>query len=81
MNTEKTSSPNTIVENLKPKYCSYCGQESDKCNCCGKTITISFNVSQEILQALSSLTSLIPKIQISSDTCKKCGHTPSKCEC
>jgi hypothetical protein len=72
MNTDKAdTNPNAVLANLQPKYCSYCGEELDKCSCCGKTVTITFNLNQEIFKTLSSLTSLIPKIQISSDTCKK----------
>lgn len=83
MATEQKSQ-NTVEETMKrlqPKYCCYCGNENDKCQCDNKTITISINLNNELLKGLGNLTSLIPKIQISTDRCQTCGHSNAMCTC
>ena len=63
------------------KYCSVCGKETDSCECQDQAITISICIDKSLLRGLSSLTSIIPKIQISSNRCTRCGHTAEKCSC
>lgn len=63
------------------KYCSVCGKEVDDCQCQDQAITISISLDKSLVRGIASLTSLIPKIQISSNRCIRCGHTTEKCTC
>jgi len=63
------------------KYCSICGKETDSCECQDQTVTISISLDKSLLRGLTSLTSLIPKIQISTNRCTKCGHIEERCSC
>ena len=63
------------------KYCSICGKTFDSCECQDQGITVTININKELMRGLSTLTALIPKIQISSTRCPKCGHSPDKCTC
>jgi hypothetical protein len=59
------------------KFCSNCGKETEKCKCGDQTITISLCIPRELL----NLVNLLPRIQISSDRCHKCGHSVNRCTC
>lgn len=64
------------------KYCGNCGKEREMCECKEKDMTISITVPGELVSTLTSLTSLIPKIQTSDNSrCNKCGHTTKNCAC
>lgn len=63
------------------KYCSVCGKEIDNCECQDQAITISVCLEKSLIRGITTLTSLIPKIQISSNRCTECGHTTQRCTC
>ena len=63
------------------KFCSICGKETEKCECQDQAITISICLDKSLIRGITGLTSLIPKIQISSGSCTKCGYTTNRCTC
>jgi len=63
------------------KYCSVCGKEIDSCECKDQSITISISLDKSLIRGITNLTNLIPKIQVSTNRCTKCGHTSERCTC
>ncbi len=81
----KVAKATTIAYNpisvTQPKYCSNCGEECANCTCgcCNSqsvNITFTFNT-----WLLNMLLSSLPKINISSNRCSKCGHVTHSGEC
>jgi len=61
------------------KYCSQCGQPVGQCQCCQPSTTVCITFDTSILQ---NLVNLLPKIQITNNTCcNQCGHPSHSGEC
>jgi len=61
------------------KYCSQCGQPVGQCQCCQPSTTVCITFDTSILQ---NLVNMLPKIQITNNTCcNKCGHPSHTGEC
>ena len=77
----KSTMGNADFKINQAKYCSVCGKEIDNCECQDQAFTISVSFDKSLARGLTSLVSLLPKIQISSNRCTKCGHSTEKCTC
>jgi len=82
--TYTMSSPLNLLQPLSnitqpAKYCSQCGQPVGQCQCCQPSTTVCITFDTSILQ---NLVNMLPKIQITNNTCcNKCGHPSHTGEC
>ncbi len=83
----KTAKPITIAYNPmsfnQPKYCPNCGEKCAECNCgycSSQSVNITFTFNTWLLDMLLSS---LPKINITSNRCGRCGHAAHSgtCEC